>query len=158
MQDINRTSTPNCWLESTLAAIAHAEPKIVTSMLYNDNNGSVIVKLYDWGLDINQKVKKQIPSQSNLHCVWAQIIQDALNRLLEETNMTAPFLPQLALGAIYNSPILTVYCDQFEYSATQENIGPVVMCTNSTKGQLVDSHCYTVLGGDPSSITLRDPN
>jgi hypothetical protein len=161
MQDINRTSTPNYWLESTLVAIADAEPKVITSMLHDDNNGSVTVKLYDWWLDASQTVEKQIPSESFQHCVWFQVIQDAFNRFLKEANMTAPFFPDLALGAIYNSPTVTVYCDQLGY-AIQDQSGPVVICTNSTEGQLLDNHCYTVLGGlyakDPSSITLRNPN
>ena len=38
----------------------------------------------------------------------------------------------------------------------------MVICTNSTEGQLLNSHCYTVLGGqyleDSRSITLRNLN
>jgi hypothetical protein len=115
--DIQHVSTPNAWLEVTLAGLANNNPGIVIDALHDYNNGSVQVTLYDPGqvFQISKTVQKRLWQSEAIAsgAVWVAAFSDAMSGLFpyQDDPAWSPFCSQQAAIAITGGTAIQASCD-----------------------------------------------
>jgi hypothetical protein len=169
--DVNQVLTPDCWLEATLAAVVRVDPTRITQMLHDNGDGTVTVSLFD-PLNLSAlipppKVDKKNFAQTveyqTSQVTWVQVIQDALNPLVNGTVFDGKGgYTTLAFSAIYGETAVYSTCDQLLSLALKATVKPIVLSTKDrVSGPLVEGHSYTVenvtqIDGN-RSVTMRNP-
>jgi hypothetical protein len=168
--DVVQRLTPDCWLEATLAAVVRVNPDKITQMLHDNGDGTVTVHLFDpsslAAVNPPPRVLKKTPvavlEYDNANTVWVQVIQDALNPLVNGTvfNGHGGYATQ-ALSAIYGEAAVFTACDQLLNLASRATVNPLIFCTNDATGPLVNGHSYTLEGITQTSgstgVIMRNP-
>ncbi|CZR65309.1 uncharacterized protein PAC_15209 [Phialocephala subalpina] len=169
--DVNQILTPDCWLEATLAAVVRVDPSKITQMLHDNSDGTVTVSLFDpFNLSalipppkVNKKNFVQTLEYQNSHATWVQVIQDALNPLVNGTVFNGKGgYATLAFSAIYGETAIYSTCDQLLSLASKATVAPIVLSSKGdVSGPLVEGHTYTVENvaqvDGSSGVTMRNP-
>jgi hypothetical protein len=169
--DVNQELTPDCWLEATLAAIVRVNPKKIIQMLHDNGDGTVTVSLFDpFNLSaitpppkVDKKNFVQTVQGQTSQATWVQVIQDALNPLVNGTIFNGNGGdPSWALSAIYGEPAIDSTCDQLLSLATKAIAYPITFSTQTNiTGPLVEDHTFTVEGttqvDGSAGVTMRNP-
>ena len=166
--DIQQGTTPDCFLEATLAAVVRIQPNTITNMLVDNGDSTVTATFYDSsGKKVAKTAQKKgfedlLLTDDSMSC-WVAIIQETYQKLLDDEKSSDSVYdgkggtPVGVFRAIYGRSATARDCYNIAEQASNANLDPIVLTTNGTNGELVTDHAYTVHTVNASHITLRNP-
>jgi hypothetical protein len=148
--DIQSVSTPNAWLEVTLAGLALKNPGQIQKALEDLGNGSVGVALYeDTVLKPPTVVQKRLwqPESNAGGAVWVAAFQDAMIGLFpyQDDPAWSPYCSLQAATAITGGTANLASCDSVSSIVTVANF-TIAITSRDIEGNEHNNNTIAVLG------------
>jgi uncharacterized protein YukE len=185
--DVNQDAIGDCYLISTMAAVAHADPQRIRDRIaYNPQTGEFDVTLWDGGTwrhisvtqaDIDANIKARGGSAVDNYPsagkpLWPAVLESAYAKLKGtdlkgiETGRLAPWAMEALTGndgkwVIPATEWFTTQHIDTQITDALHNHQPVTVSTSLFGGDLQSRHVYSVEGisgtGSDAVVTLRNP-
>jgi hypothetical protein len=163
--EVAQGGTGDCWLLSTLMAVAEYDATIVRHMFTLDGEGRVMVTIHDTnGRPVTEFVAQPSMGDQNYARAlnpnsfnWAAAIEIAAQHNGYAALIANGSNPSEALILLGITSGTTVYLGG-PYTDIMLNSGATIACTGSSDSDVMyATHCYMVAGSDDSSVTIVNP-